>query len=188
MSTGETVRAPKLLDPIEELSRKLLGQILILPKTGIGRFLRQAIGFAVGIFVLGGALIGYWGPFWPTDPEIHAVGPNFSLPFSVLNGNNWYDVNSITIICALGGTTVANPRVKVGFNTSITDDANGIPRGGKHNYWCNVAMPELQVKEAEMVIVVKYLTAWHGMQIGGQRDVSQIFHWQYGQWIEGPLS
>src|SRR5271155_471396 len=58
--------------PIEELSRKLLAQILLLPKTGIVRFLRWAIGFAIGIFVLGGALVGYWGPFWPTDPEIHA--------------------------------------------------------------------------------------------------------------------
>jgi hypothetical protein len=176
------------LNPLLLLPSKPISLIHIPSRTSIYRATRWLVGAAVATFAVATGIVSIWGPFWPTYPQIHAVGPEFSLPFAILNSNNFYDIFSMKIICALGNTVPDNPKAFASYNVSVLDDEVGILAGGKHSYTCDVAPPGYRVNSAEMRIIVKYLTAWRGIQVGDQRQFSEIFHWQYGQWVEGPLN
>jgi hypothetical protein len=179
---NEAPHKPKSKDRSQRL---LLARILVRCRMPF-RILSAVAGTAIAVF---GALYAVWGPFWPTDPQIHASGPDFSLPFTVTNSNNWFDIYSMQLFCVLGKTTPADPREGVASNNLFKfTDNRGIPHGWKHSYSCEVATPGYKVKQAEMLIVVEYLTSANGIQIGGQRNAGESFHWQYGQWVEGPLN
>jgi hypothetical protein len=76
----------------------------------------RAVEISLFVFGIGGLAVTYWGPFWPTVPEIHPVGDVFSLPFSVKNSNNWLSVVDIQFSCALGRSDPKNPKIYAAFN------------------------------------------------------------------------
>jgi hypothetical protein len=132
--------------------------------------------------------VTYWGPFWPTVPEIHPVGDVFSLPFSVKNSNNWLSVVDIQFSCALGRSDPKNPKIYAAFNLSEINDVRPIPSATTVNYSCRVAPQGYEVNSASMLLSMEYSMSWHGIHVAGARETSVMLTWEYGKWIEGPIN
>jgi hypothetical protein len=74
-------------------------------QTNTYRFLVR-LGEAILILVtLGQGIVAFWGPFWPTDPEIQAHdtvdASSFVLPFRVANKSVVFDLPNVAITCGV---------------------------------------------------------------------------------------
>src|SRR5215475_12218164 len=77
-------------------------------------FNRLVLG-AVGLAGFIASVAGIWGPFWPTDPEIHPQntvnGSSFILPFTVQNHSVLFGIQNAEFTCGFGQLYLTNPSV-----------------------------------------------------------------------------
>jgi hypothetical protein len=158
---------------------------------GIGHNIANNLGIVLlGVVASIAGIIGFltyvWGPFWPTPPELHPIGNDFSLPFSVNNRNNWFDLTDISFKCALGPSESTDPRVHYSYDASVSHIfAAAIPAGTHANFRCNSFPDGYEVKTAKIWVSIEYTMRWHGWPVTQQKAVADNFSFEHGAWVAG---
>lgn len=148
----------------------------------------------IGQFVLVGltvaAFVGtFWGPFWPIAPKLHPAGDDFSLPFTVNNTSNFFSLRLLELGCNLGGTDPKDPKKQASYNVfRMKLNVPVVEAGGVANLSCErTYLPGFDAKRAEMWVGVAYQIEWHGHAVQSPTYVANIFQFEHGKWVEGPI-
>lgn len=124
-----------------------------------------------------------------TFPEIHVAGSDpgapFSLPFSVTNQSNWFDMKNVTWECRvlLLETTVGTMHGDGGGLHLINNNGEyTITPKETHNFKCSTVVGGTILKNAKVVAEIHYKTLFLN-----RPPATKQFTWVANRWIEGEI-
>jgi hypothetical protein len=114
-------------------------------RTNLYRFLVRIVEVAALLATFGSALVAFWGPFWPTEPEIGAHdtinASSFVLPFKITNRSVLFPQNNIPVSCGIDLVYFTDAVHHLGFVKGVMLDPPpiSIGRASVNNYPCSAS-------------------------------------------------
>jgi hypothetical protein len=116
-----------------------------LRQTRFYRVLVRCAEAALALSALGQAIVAFWGPFWPTRPEIQfhdtIDASSFVLPFKMTNRSVWFSMDSMKIVCGVDLLYFIDADGKTGLLRDAQFDPGpiSIARNSFTNYPCSAS-------------------------------------------------
>jgi hypothetical protein len=114
-------------------------------QTNLYRFLVRFFEVSALLATLGSALVAFWGPFWPTEPEIEShdtINASSSvLPFKVTNRSVLFPQNDMPVFCGIDLVYFvdANGNTVLVRGVRLDPPPISIGRASVNNYACSAS-------------------------------------------------
>jgi hypothetical protein len=152
--------------------------------------IKWIVGSAITLLGAVAAVVGIWGPPWPTGPEIHPTGLDLAkpltVPFDFVNKSLVFPIHIRAVGCGFLNEFILHQGGKFTTLLEIHDADMTIPPHNQIPYGCYVNLNLYEPTAFEMCFVVVYEPSW--LEFWKNQNIiykTDTFFWQNGHWTEG---